>query len=216
MRFAAPLIAVACVIGAAEDVLITGFKPFAGRPTNGSATMATWLGRELGSSVHVEVMPCTWDQPDGLISRVVQGRHWRALIGLGEGWPGLINVEQLARNCREHADEAKAEPPGREIEPGASDLRRGLRLESAWFDTLPTVSAQNEGLYGLAGVLLSSNAGTYLCNHVFYRFAQRRDVPVAGFIHLPVQGELGDAEYITRFGPTVRIIVERNLASAPR
>lgn len=211
MRLLAILLLAALLPAGEADVLLTGFRPFAGRPSNGSATMAAWLGRELGAGVQVEVMDCRWGEPEALLARL-GSRKWRAVIGLGEGWPGLINVEQLARNRREGADEAKAQPPAAVIAEGKADLRRGLRLESAWFTELPTVADQREGLYGLAGVVLSSNAGTYLCNNAFYRYAEL-SVPVAGFIHVPIQGTTVDAEYLKRWGPTVRLIIERNLAT---
>jgi pyrrolidone-carboxylate peptidase len=198
----------------AADVLITAYKPFAGRKVNGSETMAGWLGRELGPRVRIEVMECTWGQPEALVERVVKGKTWKAIIGLGEGWPGLINVEQVARNARAGADEAKAPPAEDVIAPGGVDLRRGLRLDSAWFKELPAPGPENAPLGGLAGVVLSSNAGTYLCNNAFYRYAQQTAVPVVGFIHVPIQGDLADADFIKRYGPTLRIIIEKNLPGA--
>lgn len=196
----------------AADVLLTGYRPFAGRTVNGSETMVRWLGQQLGAQAQVEVMRCEWGEPEALVARVVTGHPWRAVIGLGEGWPGLINVEQHARNLREGADERGVQPAQRIIDDQGGDLWRGLRLDSAWLAGLPAPTADNDRLGGLTGVVLSANAGTYLCNNALYRYAQLREVPIVGFIHVPIQGAMADSDYLARYGETVRRIIVGNLA----
>lgn len=188
--------------GAAQaSVLITAFKPFAQRQVNGSETIAEALRRDHGDGqqIKVVVLDVQWGEPAAKLPALVKQLRPRLLIGLGEGSPGAVMVERVARNHRVGRDERGAMPPERWVEAGGPRQRLAtLEFDQAW------------QLSREIAVASSDDAGSYLCNALLYT-ALGLEVERVGFIHLPPQDTTEDAEYAKRFAPIVRELIKRNL-----
>lgn len=195
-------------LSAVEDdapvVLITAFEPFAQRIKNGSATVAGALGRELTEvSLRIDVMPVRWGEPERRLPALVTKLRPRLLIGLGEGQPGFVAVERVARNQAWGADTLDRLPPGDLLQPdGPRERRSTLLFEEKW------------KLNREVAVTISDDAGQYLCNALLYT-ALAQPVERIGFIHLPPQESESDAAYAARFVPVIAGIVRRNLDLMP-
>lgn len=190
--------------GDAPAVLITAFQPFAQRSKNGSATVAGALGKELsGVNLHIDVMPVRWGEPERRLPMLVAQHRPRLLIGLGEGQPGSVAVERVARNQAWGADTADQSPRHDRLLPdGPHERRSTLLFEEKW------------PLSREVAVTTSDDAGQYLCNALLYA-ALAQPVERIGFIHLPPQGNEPDAVYAARFVPVIAGIVRRNLGLRP-
>lgn len=203
MRLAAALLlGLALTVDAAEPILITAFEPFAGRGANGSATVARHLdgGEIAGHPVRIAVLPVRWGEPGARIPALIAEVKPILVIGLGEGHPGRIACETVAANeAKPFPDEAGALPAqGTLAADGPASRAATLRCDPAWFADPPVP------------VVLSQDAGGYLCNEALWVICGS-EVPLRGFVHLPPQGEISDADYAGMIGPVVRMIVGRNL-----
>lgn len=184
-------------------VLITAFKPFDNRGVNGSETVAGVLrAGEPGVQLKVLVLEVAWGEPAAQLPALVRQVRPRVLIGLGEGHPGRVCIERIARNQRFGRDVLGKAPPDRFVDPAGPPQRRGtLRFDPAW------------QLSREIAVDTSDDAGTYLCNALFYTALGDLGVVVerVGFVHLPPQGDEPAADYTGRLVPIVRELIRRNL-----
>lgn len=196
-------VAAAATAPAPPVVLVTAFKPYAGRGVNGSETVAKALAGTLiaGARVQVAVLPVVWGEPERQLPVLVESLKPVLILGLGEGWPGKIAVEQVARNLAgDLADEAGQKPPAAKLDAAGPDQRPArLAFEAAWF------------AHAAVPVVSSKAIGDYLCNELFYT-ALGTPVKLVGFIHLPPQGKMSDEDYLGKMRPVVITIVEKNLA----
>ena len=174
-------------------ILLTGFEAFGDDPgdlgVNPSALVAKALhGKRIAKHRVVSaVLPCVFGQSlDTLLALIDQHRP-RLVVCLGQaGGRSGISLERIAVNLDDAniPDNAGIAPKDQVIVPGAP---------TAYFSSLP-VKAMLDALHD-AGIAceLSSSAGHFVCNHVFYGLmhacAQRsktRTLAInAGFIHIP-------------------------------
>jgi pyroglutamyl-peptidase len=184
----------------APTVLITAFRPFAGRQVNGSQTVVEHLRTAVpGVRLEVLLLDVAWSAPGSTLPARVAELKPRLLIGLGEGHPGRVCVERVARNQRVGADVTGQPPAERAVDAAGPAQRQGtLRFDPAW--------DLGRGI----PVTTSDDAGTYLCNALFYT-ALGLPVERVGFIHLPPQGDEDGAAYAGRLAPIVRELIRRNL-----
>ena len=106
-----------------------------------------------------------------------------AVVMLGEaGGRARVTPERIAINVDDYAipDNAGEQPRGTAIVAGGAD---------GYFSTLPVAAMVDAVLDAGVPAAVSNSAGTYLCNHVFYRLMHRfqalAEPPRAGFVHLP-------------------------------
>lgn len=164
-------------------VLVTGFEPFAGDTTNPSGDVlplltSAWPGPER---LVTAVLPVEFGRAgDELLDLVAEHRPQVVVaLGLAAGRPG-VTPERVAVNLDDAriADNAGAAPCDAAVVAGGP---------AAYFSTLP-VKAAVAALEG-AGVpaALSHTAGSFVCNHVFYRLqhATAGGTVRAGFVHVP-------------------------------
>jgi pyroglutamyl-peptidase len=186
----------------APPILVTAFQPFAGRSVNGSATIATALAKDLidGRPVRTLVMPVRWGEPQADLPAAAVRLRPQLICGLGEGFPGHVAVETLAHN---HADPIPDDhgllPPASWLDPKGPDIRSGtMTVDPVWLTqtTLPVVA--------------SADDGGYLCNECFY-VASACGAERCGFIHLPPQDAMSDADYLALYLPIVRLLISHNL-----
>lgn len=170
-----------------STVLVTGFDAFGGDPSNPSETLARRLnGRQVaGHRVVGAVLPTRFDRAlPTLLARMA--RHRPVLVvglGLAGGRTGL-SFERVAINLCDAriADNGGAQPIDLPVVAGGP---------AAYFSTLPVKSmcqaVQAEGI----AAELSTTAGTFVCNQVFYGLMHHLATEVdghgcrGGFIHVP-------------------------------
>lgn len=169
-------------------VLVTGFEPFGGFTVNPSLQVAQALHGEqvAGHEVVAVPLPVVFGAAgDALLAAV--GRHRPVAVlalGLADGRPDLT-VERVAVNVEDADldDNAGARPVDRPVLPDGP---------AAYFSTLPLKRLVAALRAGGIPASVSDTAGTFVCNHVFYRLMHAlRDAPEvpAGFVHLPLLPE---------------------------
>lgn len=169
-------------------VLVTGFAPFAGDPANPSGDVlplleAAWTRPEpLVTAVLPVVFGAAGDRVDELVAE-----HRPTVVvalGLAGGRPG-VTPERVAVNLDDARipDNAGARPCDLPVVAGAP---------AAYFSTLP-VKAATAALRGASVPAdLSHTAGSFVCNHVFFRLQHLlagSDVR-SGFVHVPTTAEV--------------------------
>ncbi|MBP7950131.1 MAG: hypothetical protein KA004_10775 [Verrucomicrobiales bacterium] len=176
-----------------KPILLTSFKPFAGRGINGSSTVLCWLRRHLpAGTAQTRILPVTWEQAPRFLQNCLQRGRPRWFLGLGEGKSGQVAWETLARNRMEGTDEIGCEGPAGSICPQSPDSLAStlqLRSPSSWALPVPLVR--------------SSDAGTFLCNRILWEVLRHFPATQSAFLHLPPQGNMRSADYARTFGPFV-------------
>lgn len=170
-------------------VLLCAFEPFGGQTLNASQQVAREVERLplLGGSIEVLELPVERLRAPLLVIGAVERLRPDIIILLGEaGGRASITPERVAINVDDFSipDNARNQPREEPI------IDQG---PAAYFSTLPLVAIrealQQEGV----PAAISNTAGTYVCNHVFYRvmhhLAQSRSSVPAGFIHIPLLPE---------------------------
>lgn len=143
-------------------ILLTGFEPWGSNAVNPSGEVA----RELGG----EVLPVDFEKADRLLRGLLRRRRPDALVMLGLAESrSVINLEAVALNIDFHGLR------WRMIERRAPLALRGR---------LPLAAIQQRLKTSRIRSVISHHAGTFLCNHVFYRGLRWTDGP-CGFVHVP-------------------------------
>ncbi len=159
-----------------NTVLVVGFGSFEGVVSNPSAAIAEALDGCIFGGVRVvgREMPVSFERSIDVCRLWIEGTSAMAVIGIGVAMSrSEVSVEK--RGCCPQADgqldvDHKTCAP---VETGAPK------------EVQSTVDAAR--LAASLGAELSDDAGTYVCNHWFYRAVQDFDIPV-GFIHVPPNG----------------------------
>jgi pyroglutamyl-peptidase len=167
-------------------VLLTGFEPFDGAAENPSRRLVLAFAEEqapAGTRIVADILPVTYARAGTALREAV--RRWEPDVVIATGLAGgrpEISVERVAINI----DDAR-------IPDNAGERRVDTPVEpegpAAYFSTLP-IKAVTAAMHE-AGVpaQVSQTAGTFLCNHIFYRAchigATERPGMRAGFLHLP-------------------------------
>jgi len=174
-----------------STLLLSGFEPFGGDTRNPSWEVAERLDGEpilrasgqVSARVRSVRLPCVFGGAAEVLEAALRRHRPRAVIALGlDASRDDIGVERVAINLDDARipDNHGLQPRDRPVCPGAP---------VAYWSTLPVraiVTALDE-----AGIpaSLSNSAGTFVCNHVFFRLAHWLAVHGAatpgGFIHLP-------------------------------
>jgi len=168
-------------------VLLTGFEPFGGEATNPSWSTVqevarTWSGPENVVAVELPVDFAAVDR--ALLDALEQVRPDLVICVGRAGGTATLAVERIAINV----DDARI-PDNH----GSQPIDEPIVADgpAAYFSTLPIKAAVAElDRLGVAAVV-SQTAGTYTCNHVFYRLMhtlEGTDVR-GGFVHVPFAPE---------------------------
>ena len=157
------------------------------------------LRRHAAVTVHVLILPVHWGEPERHLPLAVAKWKPVLLLGLGEGMPGHVAIERMARNHAAHPDEANVPAPATLDPSGPATRAARFACDLSWF-TASKVPVQ-----------LSDDAGDFLCNSLFYT-ALAQPVAHAGFVHLPPQGDVAEQVYVESLLPIVVTVIERNLA----
>ena len=173
-------------------ILITAFRPFQGRSSNGSATLLRWLrSRRTPDQFVSSILPVDWVEAPRRLRQLLSRYSPTAVLSLGEGQPGRVSWECQAVNFQSGTDEL-----GRTKSPSAIQTGYKTILNSAIphphdqvFSSLPH-SCRFE---------LSNDAGTFLCNRIFWEALQETSGR-ACFLHLPPQDPIPDSNYTKSIG----------------
>lgn len=164
-------------------VLLTGFEPFGGDAANPSGeavriAAAQWAGPE---TLVTAVLPVSFSGAGAELERLLIEHSPDVVIatGLAGGRTG-VTVERVAINLVDARipDNDGAQPLDEPSLPGG---------EAAVFTSLPAKAIVRDAAAAGIPISLSTTAGTFVCNHVFYRAVAwaaahgRR----AGFVHVP-------------------------------
>lgn len=161
-------------------VLVSGFEPFGDFDLNTSWESIVPLENEViaGLDVRVALLPVEWNAAWSTLEPEIEAYDPIATLGTGQaGWHAM-RFETTARNQQEGTDEAGIERNGEEVVPGGpATLSSALPIEEM------RTAMERAG----HTVRVSDNAGTYLCNDIFYHLetdglASGR---VTGFLHVP-------------------------------
>jgi len=167
-------------------ILVTGFEPFGGETVNASWEAAQRLdGWRCGDAVVVaRRLPCVYDACVAEFIEAFESLRPEAVLMTGQAASrAVVSVERIARNVSSRsapdnrgvlrADEANG-PTRLEATAAAGDIARAIRAAG--------LSAR-----------VSTNAGDYVCNHLFYgalrHVLNRAPATPAVFVHLPATPE---------------------------
>ncbi len=174
-------------VPAAPCVLVTGFEAFGDDPSgqglNPSALAAQALHGQViaGHPVVAAVLPCVFGRSVAVLKALLKQHQpsWVLCTGQAGGRAG-ISLERVAINL----DDANLPDNAGCMVVNQPVVARG---PAAYFSTLPLQAML--GALQRAGLPceLSSSAGHFVCNHVFYALMhQLRKSPVrGGFVHVP-------------------------------
>jgi pyroglutamyl-peptidase len=168
-------------------VLITGFGPFPGAPNNPSALLVERLARVrrpafAAHKLVTHVFATSYTAVDENLPALVRRHRPQAIIMFGlAGRTPYLRIETRARNrvSQLFADAARAIPAPTIVKRTVSH-----RIGCAPFARLMS-AARATGI----NTRLSRNAGTYVCNYVYWRALEAASVPkgprLAVFVHVP-------------------------------
>ncbi len=166
---------------------VAGFGPFPGVPRNPSAEIVRAIAKSrrfhtAGIALDTAILPTAYGAAESRLDALIAKKPDAIVLFGVAGRAKHIRVETIAKNRASvlHPDHARFTPPGRRLAPdGAARLMvRGPARE---------IRAAIRGSGARAE--LSIDAGSYLCNAVFYRAlaatARRMPPPLVFFIHVP-------------------------------
>ncbi len=173
------------------SILLTGFEAFGDDPSgqglNPSALAALALqGRQIGGhTVVAAVLPCVFGQSVQMLKALIRQHQPTLVVCVGQaGGRAALSIERVAINL----DDAP-------LPDNAGCALRGVpvvaRGPAAYFSTLPLIAIRTALEQAGVPCELSSSAGHFVCNHVFYALMhhlqrRRTQQPVrGGFIHVP-------------------------------
>jgi pyroglutamyl-peptidase len=173
----------------ANKVLLIGFEPFAGYPSNPSQDLVLEAARQgqKGWQIDAAILPVRWREiPAALCRALIESEaQWVLAFGLAANRQA-ISLERVAINLLDFSlpDNTGEEIREQAILPGGA---------TAYFSGLP-LGKLNSALTA-AGIHteISCSAGTFCCNQAFYLLAHESDDWQryrGGFIHLPCTPEL--------------------------
>jgi pyroglutamyl-peptidase len=171
-------------------ILITGFGRFPGSPVNPSGPIAMRLARRrrpalAGTRRVAHVFATRYDAID---------RELPALIAREQ--PDIVVMFGVATRARHVRVEERARNRTSELFPDAGGFRAGARAiapqREALRNPLPLAPLVRAARMSGAAAARSRNAGTYLCNYVYWRALEAAASPggpgAVIFVHVPPTG----------------------------
>ena len=186
-----------------QRLLVTGFEPFGVQRVNPSERVVRALAGRSG--LVTAVLPVAYRRAETALVRLLDATQPRGLLLLGLAAGDAIRLERAARN----RDEAEACDEDGEPRAGMPISAGGPPDHAS---TLP-LDAFAAALARLAlPVAWSSDAGGFLCNHVFYRareWVERRAPGIpCGFVHLPPLEAIGLERQIAGVAACLDVLAE--------
>ncbi len=167
-----------------RKILVTGFEPFGGDVENPSGQLAARLdgARLHGRLVRGQNLPVAFGVAATELQRAIRRHHPEMVICLGlAAGRQVLSLERVALNL----DDARI-PDNQGQKPVDVPIRK--TGATAYLSTLPIKAMYQKLVRAGWPVEVSTSAGTYVCNHVFYcliHYLRRYPGPRGGFIHVP-------------------------------
>ena len=166
-------------------ILITGFDSFGGATVNPASLAVQKLKNMTRGNVQVitREIPTVFGRSAQAVQDAILGFSPQAVISVGQagGTPG-IRVERVALNL----DDARI-PDNEGNSPTDSSIDSTGPV--AYWATIPVREVVDRIREKGIPAFISYNAGTFVCNHVFYstcNFVAMKNMPIkVGFIHVP-------------------------------
>ena len=166
-------------------ILLTGFEPFADHAVNPTAQIARALhGKTInGLPVVAAVLPVSRAEAWPMLAGLIEQHRPTVVLATGVSNRPHVSLERIARNVDDYpipdntGERVAAQPI---VADAAGELHTSLDTaalrDALWHD-------------GYAAEV-SDDAGTYLCNHVYYRLLHHAATSPsadyrAAFVHLP-------------------------------
>jgi len=209
-------------------LLVTGFGPFQNYPENPSGDIAETVHSQTVADVRIVGLrvPVRWGEAWKSIHAAVLEHEPNALLCLGVAPDPFFRLEIMARNIASPSVDTGGQLPK------LSDLWRLIPdAPPAYWTTLP-IEWLEERLrerfdrlvaHGVKTPVLTGqrwpDAGSYLCNHVFFHAMHflRETVPYRGFIHVPpypLAGKPGRSPVLKRGSPSPLVIPRQEVLAA--
>jgi len=203
-------------------VLVTGFEPFGGGVTNSSWEAVQHLdGKHFdNATVIVAQLPVAWGKAENMLRALIKIHKPVLVVCFGQAGNEPVRLENNAHNVREKIPDNEGVVP----ETGELEAHGPVSLHSA----LPLAEIESRLRKAGIPVILSDDAGTYLCNAVFYTLMHDPDMDgpksiPRGFIHVPplnakVKSAQGKTVVFDKalLEKTAAIIVETSVATLIR
>jgi pyroglutamyl-peptidase len=149
-------------------LLVTGFGPFGDVQENPSSILATGTGLEH------EILEVSFDAVEGFLSGL-NPDSFDALLCLGvSGRAEKMHLETLAKNWIGPAPDVLGAIHG----PGPIDPKAPHQLGGTLWRTAELLQETEDWQQ-------SVDAGSYLCNYIYFRALQRLPSMPVGFLHVP-------------------------------
>ena len=164
--------------------LVTGFDPFGGDALNASREAVQRLPSRIGRlEITVAQLPTSFARAPDVLLEAIASVGPALVLCVGEaGDRSALCVERVAVNIQDARipDNDGAQPVDAPVVPGGP---------SAYLSTLPVRAAVGALNAAELPAEISMSAGTFVCNHVFYRLmhlsALRGQPFRGGFLHVP-------------------------------
>lgn len=165
-------------------ILLTAFDPFGGASINPAWEAVSRVADRIGpAEVHKLMVPTVFGKAENAVNSLADQLDADAVICVGQaGGCYEITLERIAVNFDDASipDNEGNQPLDQRITPGGAN---------AYFSSLPvkeiTAALRKAGI----PAALSLSAGTYVCNHLFYRVMEEIHLHhperIGGFIHVP-------------------------------
>ena len=198
-------------------ILVTGFDPFGGEPTNPSWEAVRRLPDEVDGAEVIKVeIPTVFGRSAEAIHAAILEHDPDVIVSVGQaGGRYSVNPERVAINV----DDGRI--PDND---GKQPIDEPIQADGApaYFTKLPVKAMVNAMREAGIPAAVSNTAGTYVCNHVMYQvlYMIDREFPDkrSGFVHVPYlpsqviekpnQPSLGLDELVTALTAGLSAIVE--------
>jgi len=165
-------------------ILVTGFEPFDGEATNASQEAVQRLPARIGAiELATAILPTSYARSSPALESAIARTTPQLVLCVGQaGDRAALCIERVAVNLQDAriADNDGARPVDLPVAAGGP---------AAYLSTLPVRAAVAALHAAELPAQLSMSAGTFVCNHVFYRVMHLAATGSlrfrAGFLHVP-------------------------------
>lgn len=164
-------------------ILVTGFDPFGGEPTNPAIESVKRIDDNIeGAEIIKLEIPTVFHKAADVVEEKIKEVKPDVVLSIGQaGGRYGITVERVAIN----QDDARIED-----NEGNQPIDVKIREDGApaYFSTLPIKAMVEEIKKEKLPASVSNSAGTFVCNHIMYQdlyLAEKYGNIKAGFIHVP-------------------------------
>lgn len=164
-------------------ILVTGFDPFGGEPTNPAIESVKRIDENIeGAEIIKLEIPTVFHKASDVVEAKIKEVKPDVILSVGQaGGRYGITVERVAIN----EDDARIED-----NEGNQPIDVKIREDGApaYFATLPIKAMVEEIKKENIPASVSNTAGTFVCNHIMYQdlyLAEKYGDIKAGFIHVP-------------------------------